>query len=185
MIRDHASPGFEVRSRAGMAAALADGARSQGRWQFICRGLDGKVKWVDEIPDNLVVNQGLDHLLSAALAGGTQITAWYLGLIDATPTIAGGDTLASHAGWAEVSDYTGDRKAWTAGSVSGQSVSNSASVASFAINASVTVGGAFLASVATGTAGTLYAAGAFAGGNRALQNGDTLEVTATFTTAAA
>lgn len=183
MIRDHASPGFEVRSRAGMAAALADGAQIEGRWQVTCRGPDGKVKWVDEIR-NLVVNQGLDHLLSAALAGGTQITAWYLGLIDATPTIAGGDTLASHAGWAEVSDYTGDRKAWTAGSVSGQSVSNSASVATFAINASVTVGGAFLASVATGTAGTLYAGGAFAGGNRALQNGDTLEVTATFTTAA-
>lgn len=183
MIRDHASPGFEVRSRAGMAAALADGAQIEGRWQVTCRGPDGKVKWVDEIR-NLVVNQGLDHLLSAALAAGSQITSWFLGLIDATPTIAGGDTLASHAGWAEVTDYTGNRKAWAPGSVSGQSVNNGASVAEFAIDGTVTVGGAFLGSAETGTSGTLYAAGAFAGGNRALQAGDTLEVTATFTTAA-
>lgn len=183
MIRDQASPGLEVRSRADMAALLAAGVQIEGRWQVTCRGPDGQIKWVDEIR-NLVVNQGLDHLLSAALAAGTQITAWYVGLIDGTPTIAGADTLASHAGWAEVSDYTGDRKAWTAGAVSGQSVANGAAPAEFAINATVTVGGAFLASVATGTAGTLYAAGAFAGGNRALQNGDTLEVTATFTTAA-
>ena len=155
-----------------------------GNWQITCRDPEGNVKWVEEI-ENLVVNEGLDHALDIVLSGGTQITTWYVGLTDGTPTIAAGDTLSSHAGWTEIQAYDeATRETWTDGGVSGQSVDNSGTVASFAVNAnSTTVGGAFLASDNTkgGTTGTLYAVGAFSGGDKTADSGDTLEVTATFT----
>lgn len=137
--------------------------------------------------ENLVVNQGLDDLLSVTLAAGTQDTTWFAGLTDGTPTGAAGDTLASHAGWVEVTAYDEvNRVAWSPGAVSGQSVSNSGSPAAFTINAdATTVGGGFLAGVNTGTAGRTYAVGAFSGGDLVLNDGSTLSVTATFTMAAA
>jgi hypothetical protein len=109
-----------------------------------------------------------------------------VGLMDATPTVAAGDTMGSHAGWTEADEYSeANRQAFTPGSVASQSVDNSASKATFSINATVTVGGAFLTSSNTknGTTGTLFAGGAFSGGNRALINGDTLRVQATYTQA--
>lgn len=147
-----------------------------------CIGADGVVKWVEEMR-NLVVNAGLNDLLDKYFKGSTYSAAWYVGLKGAG-TIAAGDTLASHGGWSEITDYTGDRKALTLGSVSSQSVNNSGSPASFAINGSATVAGAFIASAATGTSGVLYGAADFSG-SRSVVDGDTLNVTATLTAAAA
>lgn len=130
---------------------------------------------------NIVVNEGLDDLLDMTLSGGTPDTSWFVGLKD-TGVPAAGDTLASHVSWLEITPYTGLRRAWVDGGVSGQSVDNSASPASFAINATDDVYGAFLGGVDTGSAGRLYAAGDFAA-LRGVINGDTLNVTATFTTA--
>lgn len=139
--------------------------------------------------ENLVVNEGLDDLLDVTLSGATQDTTWFVGLTDGTPTPAAGDTLASHAGWVEVTAYDeAARVAWTDGGVSGQSVSNSASQAAFSVNAdSTTIGGAFLAGDNTkgGTTGSLYAVGAFSQGDFILGSGSTLNVTTTFTMASA
>lgn len=144
----------------------------------------GDRAWAEEW-SNIVVNAGLDHLLDVGLAGGAQIGAWYLGLISgAAPVIAAADTLAAHAGWAEFTNYTGNRLVWTDGGVAAQSVDNSASPAEFPITAGGTIGGAFLASANAGTAGTLYAAGTFAASRDVLAS-DTLSLTATFTQAAA
>lgn len=160
------------------------GIAAFGDWKITFRDKHGEIIDEDNF-HNLVVNAGLDHLLDSTLAGGTQDTTWFIGLTDGTPTVAAADTLASHAGWAEVTGYSeGTRQAWTAGSVSGQSVDNSASQARFTANASITVGGAFLAADNTkgGTTGILYAAGAFSGGDRSLNNLETIDVTGTFTT---
>lgn len=137
--------------------------------------------------ENAVVNEGLDHLLDVTLSGGTQDTTWFVGLTDGTPTVAGADTLASHAGWGEVTAYDEtNRVAFVDAGVSSQSMSNAASPATFTIDTnSTTVGGAFLAGVNTGTSGILYAAGAFTAGDKSLDDNDTLDVTATFTAAAA
>jgi hypothetical protein len=142
--------------------------------------------WRDEFK-NIVVNQGLNDLLDVTLSGATQDTTWFVGLTDGTPTVAAGDTLASHAGWVEVTAYDEtNRVAWVDAGASSQSISNAASPAVFTINANGTViGGAFLAGVNTGTSGRLYAAGAFSGGDKTLADNDTLDVTATFTAAAA
>lgn len=169
----------------GVLAAAALGA-FMGHWDVVCRDKDGVEKWRDTI-ENIVVNEGLNYILDAGLSAGTPDTSWFVGLISATPTVAAGNTLASHAGWTEVTAYDEvNRVAWVDGGVSSQSVSNAASVAVFTISADSTdVGGAFLAGVNTGTGGILYAAGAFTAGNKSLDDGDTLDVTFTATAAAA
>lgn len=176
----------KVSASAKSGASLSGAAAVKGKWSVVCRGPDGEVKWEDRW-ENLVVNSGLDHALDVTLSGGTQVATWYIGLTDGTPTVAAGDTMASHAGWVEVIDYTeAARVTWVDGGVSGQSADNSASTATFSINATTTIGGAFLTSDSTknGTTGILYAAGAFSAGDKTLNSGDTLDVTATFTSAA-
>jgi hypothetical protein len=167
---------------------LAQRVRMENVYHFECVGPDGVVKWTDEI-HNLVTNVGLDDVLDKFLKGSTYTAAFYVGLTDGTPTVAAGDTMASHAGWVEVVAYTeGTREVLTLGTVAAQSVDNSASKASFAINAdTTTVGGAFLNTVSTksGSTGTLYGVGAFTGGDKAVDSGDTLNVTVTLTAASA
>jgi hypothetical protein len=66
-------------------------------------------------------------------------------------------------------------------------VTNSASKATFNINATATVGGAFLTSDDTkgGSTGTLFSAADFQSpGDRSVVNGDTLTVTYTFSLSA-
>ena len=180
--------GDEMSAAVKRGAGVGGGSKIMGHWKIVCKDKNGKVKWTDEY-DTLVTNEGLDHALDVALSGGTQDLTWFVGLTDGTPTVAAGDTMTSHAGWVEVTAYSeATREAWVDGGVSGQSVSNSASVAQFSINADTTVvGGAFLAAVSTkgGTTGILYAVGAFTAADKSLVNGDTLDVTATFTAAAA
>lgn len=141
---------------------------------------DGRVLWEEDVK-NLVVNAALDSLLSVYFDAATQITTWYLGL-KGSGAVAAGDTLASHAGWSEITDYTGNRQAITFGTASGGSLAGGTST--FAINATVTIAGALIASVASGTSGLLYSAGNFAA-PRSLGNGDELDVTPTVTMAAA
>lgn len=159
---------------------------ARGFWTVRCLGPDGVEKW-SESYENLVVNEGLDHLLDVTLSGATQITTWYVGLMAATPTVAAADVMNSHAGWTEFTAYDESvRQTWTDAGVSSQSVTNSASKASFTVSTnSSSIGGAFLVSNSTksGTTGVLYAGGAFSGGNKAADDGDTLQVTATFTQA--
>lgn len=126
-------------------------------YDFECFGPDGKIKW-RERTRNLVTNAGKDDLLDKYFKGSSYTAAWYLGL-KGTGSVAAGDTLASHAGWSEVTPYTGNRKTLSFGSVSGQTLVTSA--ASFAITGTATVAGGFIASVNSGTSGLLYSASDF------------------------
>lgn len=166
--------------------AVEERPRIVGEYRFTCRDKHGRVKWEEEIR-NLVPNAALDHILDVVLAAGTQITSWFVGLKGAGSPAAG-DTHASHAGWTEVTDYDeATRPAWTAGAVSGQSVDNSASPAGFTFNASVTVNGGFVANVDTKgstAAGVLFSVGDFPA-PRAVVDDDTLDVTVSYTQAAA
>lgn len=162
-----------------------EGAVVHGQWMIQCFAPDGTLKW-EEPWENAVTDEGQDHLLNVTLAGGAQSTTWFIGLIDgASPTVAETDTLSSKA-WTENQNYSeAARQTWSNGAVSGQSVDNSGSVASFSIDTDAqTIGGAFLADDSTkgGTTGILYAAGTFST-DKSADSGDTLEVTATFTMA--
>lgn len=164
-------------------------ARAMGKYFFECYDKDGNLKWTAE-SKNLVVNVGLQYMAGTALDGATaRITSWYIGLYGAgaSNTPAASDTLASHAGWTEITPYSGNRPAATfaaATTANPSVVTNSASKASYSITSSATVGGAFLASAASGTSGTLFSASDFTGGDRSVVNGDTLQVTYTFSLAA-
>lgn len=159
----------------------------ENHYHIECVGPDGKVKWTTEF-DNIVTNVGLDDNLDKYLKGSAYTASFFVGLTDGTPTVAAADTMASHAGWVEVVAYSeATRPALTLGTVASQSVDNSASKASFSINGTTTVGGAFIVTNSTksGTTGVLYGVGAFTGGDKSAANGDTLNVTVTCTAAAA
>lgn len=165
-------------------------AKATGRFLMECYDKDGILKWSAE-ESNLVVNVGLQYMAGTALTSTAQITTWYVGLYGAgaSNTPAAGDTMSSHAGWTEVTPYTGARPTATftaATNANPSVVTNSASPASFAINATQTVGGAFLVSNSTagGSTGTLFSAADFQSpGDRAVVSGDTLNVTYTFSLA--
>jgi len=176
---------FEAGLVAGAAAQV--GRKLANHYKVECFDCEGRLKWVDEF-DNLVVTEGLNDSLDKHLKGSAYTAAWYVGLTEATPTFAAGDVMSSHAGWTEDQTYSeAVRQTLTLGSVAAGSVSNSANKAVFSINGSTTIGGAFVVTNSTkgGTTGVLYGGGAFTGGNRAVINGDTLNVTVTCTATAA
>lgn len=139
---------------------------------FECRDAEGNLKW-SELVHNIVTTEGMNHALGVILKGVTQVTTWYMGLAGAG-TKAAGDTLASHAGWSELTPYSGNRPAITWGTVSAGSVTGTA--VAFSITGTATVAGAFVGSVNTGTSGTLYSVADFSVA-RGVANGDTLNVT--------
>lgn len=164
-----------------------EGAGAAGVYKVQCFGADGKLKW-EENMHNLVVNQGLQNMVTVYLNSGTQTTTWYVGLVTGPgsgTTYAAGDTLASHSGWTEFTDYSGNRKAavfGTATTANPSVIDNSASPASFSISgAGGVVAGAFLCSAASGTSGILFSAADFQSpGDRTVVSGDTLNVTYSF-----
>ena len=166
-------------------------AKATGKYTIECYDKDGNLKWRDE-SQNLVVNVGLQYMAGAALTSTAQITTWYIGLYGAAASNnpAAGDTMASHAGWTEVTAYSQANRptaTFAAATAANPSVvTNSASVAVFSINGTATVGGAFLTSNNTkgGTTGTLFSAADFQSpGDRSVVSGDTLNVTYTFSLA--
>jgi hypothetical protein len=166
-----------------------DSASAGGVYTVTCVGPDGVEKWSDTF-HNLVVNQGLQYMSQTFFKGSGYTAVWYLGLATgpgAGNTYAPGDTLASHAGWTENTDYTGNRKTVTFGTATTADpsvISNSASPSAFSITGTATIAGAFLAS-STDNSGVLFSAGNFTGGDKSVANGDTLNVTYQFSLDAA
>jgi hypothetical protein len=178
--------GLTCNTKAGEAA------QATGLFEIKCHDKDGNLKWTAE-SKNLVVNVGLQYMAGSALTSVSQITTWYLGLYGAgaSNTPAASDTMASHAGWTEVTAYSNANRVTatlvTATTANPSVVTNTASPAVFNINGTATVGGAFLTSENTkgGTTGTLFSAADFGSpGDRAVVNSDTLSVTYTFSLAA-
>ena len=172
---------------AGMIATkqAGDSVGAGGIYTVECVGADGQVKWTDTF-HNLVMNQGVQDMNAQYFKGAVYTASPFLGLVTGPgsgTTFAAADTLASHAGWTESTAYAGSRKAVTFGTATTANPSvttNSASPSSFAMNATVTIGGAFLCTVASGTSGVLFSAGDFTGGDKLVDSGDTLNVTYTF-----
>ena len=182
---DHVSSGLTCNLKAG------EEAKATGLFEIKCHDKDGNLKWEAQ-SKNLVVNVGLQYMAGSALTSVTQITTWYLGLYGAgaSNTPAAGDTMSSHAGWTEVVAYSNATRVAatfvTATAANPSVVTNSASPATFNINGTTTVGGAFLTSgsAKSGTAGTLFSAADFGSpGDRSVVNSDTLSVTYTFSLA--
>jgi hypothetical protein len=183
---DHVSSGFIAGTQSG------EEAKATGVYHVECHDKDGNLKWSADTK-NLVVNAGLAYMAGTALTSVTQITTWYIGLYGAgaSNTPAAGDTMASHAGWTEVTTYSNSTRVAatfvTATTANPSVVTNAASPATFNINGTTTVGGAFLTSgsAKSGTTGTLFSAADFsAPGDRSVVSGDIISVTYTFSLAA-
>ena len=177
----------------GMVAGTGSGENmmAMGHFTIQCFDKDGNLKWEDA-NHNLVVNQGLHYMCGTALTSVAQITTWYIGLYGAgaSNSPAAGDTMSSHIGWTEVTPYSNATRPActfaTATTANPSVATNSASVAAFSINATATVGGAFLVSNSTkgGSTGTLFSAADFSSpGDRTVASGDTLNVTYTLSLA--
>ena len=182
--RAHAREGTDATVIRG--GGMSERAEAHGRYEIECVGPDGKQKW-REVIDNVVTTVGKNLMLDTALAGSAYtVVGPYMGLISSVSysAVAASDTMASHAGWLEAGGanaptYTGNRKtaAWSAASAGSKPLS---AALSFAITGTGTVKGAFLVygtgAVATkdDTNGTLWSAGTFTAGDKAVLSGDTL-----------
>ncbi len=178
---------------AGLVAAtqMTSGAKGGGVFHFQCVDKDGNVKW-EESTHNLVVNEGLQNMNTQYFKGSSYTAAFYLGLVTGPgsgTSYSATDTLATHAGWTEFTNYSGNRKAVTFGTAStaDPSVIASSAAVSFSISSSGgVVAGAFLCTVASGTSGVLFSEADFQSpGDRTVVSGDTLNVTYTFSLDAA
>jgi hypothetical protein len=166
-----------------------ESTRAQGVYKMACYDKDGNLKWEEEFP-NLVVNVGLQDMNTQYFNGSSYTAAWYLGLIigpASSTNFAATDTMSSHAGWTESVSYSNaTRPGCSFGSATSANpsvISNTLSPATFNMNASVKIAGAFLTNNSTkgGTTGILFSAADFqAPGDRDVVNGDILTVTYTF-----
>lgn len=159
-----------------------DGLIAHGIWhgQHV---RDGKV--IDEWEDhNLVVNEGLNALLNIMFHGTTQISTWYIGVFEGNYTPVATVTAATITAAATESTAYDEaaRVAYDEAAAASQSITNSASKATFTFNATKTIYGAFLgsASAKSATTGTLFSAAQFSAA-KAVVAADQLLLTYTFT----
>ena len=170
------------------------GTSMAGYYHVVCRDKDGNIKWEEEFP-NLVNAVGKELMLDTLLSGSSYTTVGpFLGLISgSSPTFLAADTMSSHSGWTEFTNYTVGGSAvrgtasFTSATSSGLSPSNVTTKSAAAITYTITgaggtVGGCFLVtgagavSTQSSTAGTLYSAGAFSTA-KVTTSGDTVSVT--------
>lgn len=142
-----------------------------------------------QVDCNIVVNEGLNHILDVTLSAATQLTSWYVGIFKNNYTPVAGDVASTFAGSGKANEITTEidettRPAWTEAGPSSQTITNSASPAAFTANTTVTAYGAFLISNNTkgGLTGTLMAASKFAA-QRDMVSTDVLNVTYTLSIA--
>lgn len=175
-------------ARAIMGGWMADGLEANGVFKVECLDADGNLKWEDEF-HNTVVTVGKNLMLDSFLAGSAYtVVGPYMGFISSVSysAISAADTMTSHAGWTEAGGanaptYTAPRKtcAWSAASAGAKALS---AALSYAITGTGTIKGAFIVtgtgalSTIDNTAGTLFSAGLFTGGDRAVLSGDTVNV---------
>ena len=135
-----------------------------------------------QLSPNLVVDQGLIHVLNTVFAGAAQVTQWYIGLFSGNVTPQPNWTAANVV--ANATELTGyapsTRPGFTVAPVSAPSLGNTGSEANFAFDASgpYIARGAFLISVSNkgSTTGVLMAATRFAADRAGLNSPDELGV---------
>jgi hypothetical protein len=196
MIKEQGGFGDQATITLNAGAAANELVGIEGHYLVTCRDKDGNLKWEESFP-NLVNEVGKELMLNTLLrtSGTYTTTGPYLGLISgATPTFGTGtDTMTSHAGWTEFTNYTVGGSAvrgtavFGAATSTGSTPTNVTTCTASAITYTITggggtVSGCFLvtgsgaSATQSNTGGVLYSAGAFATA-KVTTAGDTVSVT--------
>jgi len=193
MIRETNGFGDSAIATLNTSAIKAEEMGIHGRYHVLCHDENGNLKWEENFP-NLVNAIGKQLMLDTLLRGSAYtVVGPFLGLINSGGTFTAADTMTSHAGWTEFTNYTVGGSAvrgtavFAASTSSGTTPSNVTTSTATAITYTITgaggtVGGCFLVtgtgavSTLSSTAGTLYSAGNFATA-KAVTAGDTVAVT--------
>jgi len=156
----------------------------RGRYDVEVIGLDGKVR-ARRVAYNDLTVVGVNELLDVMFGGSAQTDPWLILFIDDSgfAGLANTDTMASHAGWTENTDYDeATREIWDEDAAANEQMTNS-TPAAFTMNAGVTIRGMGLTSVNTkgGATGILFSTAEFDGGALAVLANEILRVTYTLT----
>jgi len=188
---DHAQASVQTNANGNSAVGI------EGSYHVVCRDAQGNVKWEEGFP-NLVVASGKQLMLDTLLSGTAYTTVGpFIGLIngDTAPVFSASDTLASHAGWTEFTQYNFGASqvrgtiTFTPATSTGTSPSNVTTKASnptpglvfSIIGSGGNIAGCFIATgtgatnVINATTGVLYSAGAF-GTTKNVTPGDTVTI---------
>ena len=144
---------------------------AQGVFRYNIRGQE------EESSNNLVVNEGLDYLLGAAISGTSTISNWYIAVFSGDVAVQAAWTAATFAATAtEFTDYdSATRPSWDKGAVASGGVDSFSSKAAFvsSVDGAVLRGAALISASTKGaTTGTLIAASKFV----SQKNLDTTEI---------
>lgn len=151
-------------------------------WNVVHADKDGNII-SDETFHNMIFDAAINDVLAVYFKKTAQAAGWYVGLVNPNPTFAPGDTMQSHPGWTEFTNYqAGGRPAFQIGAIANKQGDNSNNKIVFTISGvGGTVAGGFLCSDAVkgGQTGMLYAAALFPNGVKNVQASDTITVTVT------
>lgn len=169
-----------VRLLARRSGADCDGQlRAGGHFRFEIETAAGEVR-ERGLVKNGITTAALDLILNDWFRSGTPPSAFYVGLINAVSFggVAGSDTMASHANWTELTDYSQAARVTWAPAASTARKLTTASPLTFSINAAdKQIAGIFVTTNNTkgGTTGTLWATGVLRQ-QKALNSGESLKV---------
>lgn len=141
----------------------------------------GKLIGIQPVNFNGVKDTAINDILGVYFDAVSQSANWYMGVINnsGSPSEDPTDTLASHAGWTEFTDYSGNRPEWAPDAPSSKQITNS-SVITFTFTGTGTIYGFSICNVATGDSGMLWATGALSTPESVI-SGDVFKFTYTVT----
>lgn len=164
---------------------------------------DGKIIRSGSFP-NVVTVEGKNWMLDTLFNNGTNLTVWYMGLIDAVSGPFGAvdeddiyDNIDQAANdWDEFQDYTYaassvNRGTWDVGAASSKQVTSATQTQFDIVAPGGTIKGAFICAGASaqtkgdhtaGSAHKLFSASVLSGGDVVVANSDTFKMTYTITT---
>jgi hypothetical protein len=183
---------LRCRDKAEVSIELSKSSRSgvklRGNFHVECFKPDGSLAWVEDV-SNIITDEGLNRILGVVFAGVTQTATWYVGLVKTDTAPAAGMTYAVPV-FTEcvVADYTENARQAYVETVTTTTCTNSVSKAVFTMETSITLYGAFLASVVTaddrtGGANNVLMCYARFGAGQAVQAAYVVNVTYTITAA--
>lgn len=157
---------------------LADRFKLFGQW-WVTHERNGVVLSEDYGP-NIIVDEGLNHILNVQFNGLGAVNPWRVMIFEGNYTPVAGDTGATFAVAAteSVAYAEASRPEYIEVTSTAKSITNTASRATFTMNATKSIYGAALISLATkgATGGTLFAARRFTVTPKVVESGDLLKV---------